>query len=134
MEPTVAMFKDAVDEFADADDDRVQMAIEQAKLFVDPAIWAPQDYLWGVIYLAAHLLATRRASTSSGSGGSSKTALDSELFVSSVSIGDRRVSFQKRASGAASSMDMIAGKLDATSYGNLFVALRRRNIPLIAVI
>lgn len=133
MAVTVEQFRNAIAEFADLDDPQIQSALDQAALWVDPLIWTPRDYEWGTIYLAAHFLSTM-PKLSEQSSDDSESSLDNEFFVQSVSIGDRRITLAKRASSGSSSLDLIQGKLDSTTYGLLFLKLRRRNSALVAII
>lgn len=135
--PTVQQFLNSIDEFSDTDPDRVASAMEQAGLFVDVDIWNETDYPWGVIYLAAHLLATRPGTRGSISIGGQIINLD-EVYVASASFGERRLSFGRRSGGGSATpgggSTSVFGDLGTTAYGIQFNALLRRNVPAIAIV
>lgn len=136
--PSAQQFKNAIAEFQDMDDDRVDSAMEQASLFVDPLIWSVTDYPWGIIFLAAHFLATQPGPPQGSIVVGGQTINMDELYASSVSFGDRRVSFARRSTVKGGALDpstsIMAGGLNTTTYGSRYLTLRRRNVAPIAVI
>lgn len=126
--PTPDMIKAVAREFADVDPAYIALVIEQAMLFVDES-WSEQDYKWAIIYLVAHLLKVSGADEAVTGGA----ADDPTTFVSMIAFGDRRVQFRKATSGQME-VAVASGDYDTTRYGGLFLALRRRNFPAIAIV
>lgn len=125
-------FKDSVPEFARIKDSLLISTLNEATVWVDKPAWDPKDYPWALMYMAAHLLATQRANAP---GGGAVSGLDNELYISSVSFGDRRVSFAKRFSGGGKdALEVLTGELESTRYGQQYLALQRRNFPAVAII
>lgn len=132
--PSVDDFKTKLPQLADEDDANIAASLELASMFVDPLVWTEKDYATGVIYLAAHYLLQQKAlSSTSGSGGSSSGA---ETYVSSVSFSDRKVSYGlvKSSSSGGSSGALSDADLSKTMYGQVYMRLRQRNVPMSVVL
>lgn len=104
---TPSAFKTRFPEFASESDDRVQMFLDDATIFVNERVWGTRCDL-GVAYLAAHLLAINNR----GSGGASGP-------VTSEKVGDLQRSY---AAPTASNLDPTYA---STTYGMEYVRIRK---------
>lgn len=126
-------FRSQFSEFEASTDAEIANAINFANLWVDQTKWSATDYPQAVLLWAAHYLSLwllEKASVQFGGTG------DSSLFVSSVSFGERHVTFGQRNMGQANENSLAPGEqmLMNTMYGQMFLMLRSRNIIPIAVI
>jgi len=108
--PTVEQFQTRFPEFEDTEDEVVTQAITDAARQVGTN-WIEADYQTGILLCAAHLVAIGSAAQDSGG-------------LRSFSIGAISVTF--------ADFDKVA-KLETTSYGQQFIALRSVNVrgPLV---
>ena len=114
----VVAFKSMFPGMAEFDDAILQTALDEAGLFVDET-WAEADVVGGTFYLAAHFLYV--AETTSGTGGQ---------VVSSERIGQISISYAATGtSGASADYPGLSGSV----YGQMFLALMRRNSAGIAI-
>lgn len=118
------------DQVADAD---IANAINTSALWVDKAVWNAADYPQAVLLWAAHYLSLwllEKASVQFGGTG------DSGLYISSISFGERHVTFSQRGNEQASEKMLGPGEqmLMNTIYGQMYITLRQRNIIPIGVI
>lgn len=147
--PTASQFFARFPEFVDQiDDTEFTALLEYAKLWVDPETWAEQDYAPALIYLVAHYarlsllaIATNQANAGAAGGVGGITETPLQTFLSTVTIGDRTVSWRAAPKsavnvGSGGGSDVISADefLRRSYYGQLFLQLRRRNIFPIAVI
>jgi hypothetical protein len=97
--------------------------------------WSTRDFNLARQYWAAHLMVMQQMQ---GSGSTSEIAGVSlaDMYVSSVKIGERTVTFQQRQSLANAEANAGPGEtmLSATMYGQLFLQLRARNIIPVAIV
>lgn len=136
VKPTPADMKAAIPDFANDDNTYLQAYINQACLFVDES-WLENDYQSAIIYLAAHLWALQKEAGVGSGGSSSSDDIDRDLYVKSVQVEDRTVTFGSRAELSKSShggMSVSNANLQQTSYGQLFYMLRKRNVAPIGVL
>lgn len=122
--PTAEQLKERFPEFAGVANARIDAVLAETSSFVDH-MWFETDVVPAKLYLAAHILASEGALVSGGHGDGTKGP------IQSVSVGDSSVSF-----GAAGAGVIAAGQslgLTNTSYGMRFMALRKRNVPAVAV-
>ena len=126
-------FRSQFPEFDEVDDPSISQSLNTSKMWLDPAVWAPLDYDQAYLMWAAHLLSLIQMQTASTElGGTGET----DLFVRSVSIGERRVVFQERRGTTVSEKMAGPGEdlLDQTIYGQMFLQLRGRNIIPVAMV
>ena len=126
-------FKAMFPEFVDVNVTVVQAQITAAQMWVDPAIWNATDYPLGVLYFAAHLLTlmlTQQAANAVGGTGTT------DLFLRSISFGERHVQFGERRQSKVSDSGSGPGEelLSQTIYGSMFLMLRNRNIAAVVVV
>lgn len=96
---------DVAPEFATMDPARIQRFILRAQPYINSKIWGIKtDYAWALF--TAHLLESSENSSSSGGGP-----------VSSEKVGDLQTTYSVPAPQS--------GTLSATSYGDLFIQLRK---------
>lgn len=111
----------------------IAAAIDLADGFLDASKWDPSDFLIARLLLAAHLTAMEQQAiannTIDGTGMS-------DLFVNTVKFGERTVSFAQRQAFSKLGAGMAPGEemLLRTQYGELFLQLRFRNVPAVAII
>lgn len=126
-------FRSQFPELEEASDPDIATALKVAALWVDPALWDEADCAQAKLFWAAHFLSLQQqqlASAQIGGAGASDT------FVRSIGIGERRVMFGERGSLAKGESMMGPGDalLNRTVYGMLYLALRARNVPAVAVV
>lgn len=130
LEPNVFAFRSRFPEFKDAPDADVQGALDVAALWVDSSTWAAGDWPMAQLFWAAHYLSLMQQETSSSQFGGT-----AGLFVRSIGIGERRVMFGERgAGGGKASMAAVDALLSETTYGQLFMMLRNRNVIGVLVV
>jgi hypothetical protein len=137
--PTKETFKARFSEFASLGDDLIDILLSEADLFADQR-WSDADRTVGVLHLAAHaaqqaLLAQAAFGTS---GSHTTTDDDTFLFVKSVRFADREVTFDRRRAAASSSSgggSSMHSPYSDTSYGQMYLRLRSRNIggPIVLI-
>ncbi len=147
--PTPADVKDRFPEFEDVADETIQPFINAAGIWLDTYMWTETDYFWGIIYLTAHYLALYQravyASSTGGTGGTGGGDVGGavETFVNQIKFEDFDVKFgqDKRqttsSSGSTSAPGVATANeaiMEASPYGLLFVQLRDRNVPHMAVL
>ncbi len=121
--------------FDDVEDARVQIYIDDAaNIWTDRNLWAPSDWPLAVLYLAAHNLYVSPDNTSSALTGGA--VIPADLFVNRIHFGERSLGLMQRA-GTANQESMAGpgeGLLATTSYGQMYLQLRARNIiPILTV-
>jgi hypothetical protein len=109
--PTIADFQARFPEFEDAEEELIQLALNDAARAVGTN-WIEADYATGILLLAAHAMQVGGGAYDSGG-------------LRSFSIGAISVTY--------ADFDKVA-KLDTTSYGQQFISLRNRNARGVVVI
>jgi hypothetical protein len=112
----VIALKSMFPSLATADDAALQTALDEAALFVDDT-WAVQDITAANFYLAGHFITAAQATSGGGQ------------LVTSERIGQIAVTY-----AAATAATGAYPSLSTTSFGQMFLALMRRNSPGIAVV
>lgn len=139
--PTFNDFRVQFPELVSISDQRVTIALNLVDTLLEENLWAAKDWPKAFLHYAAHLAvmftlqASKMGATgASGIGGTN----DLTTFLSSVSFGERKISFaERKTSGMTGQNDSdIAGEemLDMTIYGQMYQLLRGRNIMPIVVI
>jgi len=146
LPPTVAEFRAMFPEFSDVDDAHIQVYLDIAMEWVD-TFWYPRDAKVASMYAAAHFLSLHDQASGGeisgeGEAGGGGGVVDPEvgkIWVKSVRFRDRQVSYervgtdsQKQSGGGASGSSEEFW--EATPYGQMYLAYRRRNVAHIAVI
>jgi Protein of unknown function (DUF4054) len=150
--PTVAEFETKFPAIV-ATPEAIQMWLDTAAMMVDNT-WYINDYQPAILFLAAHYLTTALALEAAaalgggaggggGSTGSTDTASAGPVYLSSVSIEGRTVSFRQGGTSSSTRASQAAGAgitsqtdaaLRRSLYGQIFIELRRRNvIPILTV-
>ena len=124
--PTAADLKARFPEFAPVADGLVGAVIGEAAGSVDET-WRGADRSPAILALAAHMLALegepgRTNGTSTGAGVGA---------VQSIKVGDVETQFGSRGAGVVAGAASLG--LTDTTYGQRFIALRRRNFPSVTV-
>jgi Protein of unknown function (DUF4054) len=148
--PDAAAFRARFPEFRDTavvSDEDINMLIQAAALWVTPYAWSEEDYAPAMLLLAAHYLRMSMITqTAVGDGGTvdvGGTTGDVQTYMSSITIGDRTVSWrapprgffsQSQSSGSSDVTASADDFLKRTYYGLLYLQLRRRNVFGVAVI
>lgn len=131
---SVFAFRSRFPEFGtDVNDPDIQQSLVTALLWVDPAIWSSTDYNQALLFWAAHFLTLKQWQLATVQlGGSGET----DIFIRQISFGERRVSFAERRSGQATEKMSGPGEsmLEYTVYGQLYLMLRARNVPAVAIV
>ncbi|QIG73250.1 putative structural protein [Rhizobium phage RHph_N17] len=122
--PTPAEFKTRFPVFASVDDATVQMILDEAVAEVGET-WIEAYRTPGVLYLAAHLLASQGLGYSAGSGGAAVTGA-----IKRRKVGDVETEFAGVAGGGNGDFYGYA----STIYGQQFMRLLRKNFPAVAVV
>lgn len=113
--PTPTDFATAFPEFDEiVDAAAAQAAIDLAAMFVDET-WIEDDYTTAILYLAAHNASVALANAQSA--GLEK--------IEAISIGPLSIKFGKQISSS---------ELLSSNYGGIYLSLRRRSHPAIAVV
>lgn len=113
--PTVDDFAAAFPEFDEiVDADAASAALTLAARFVDET-WIEDDYATAILYLAAHFASVGLANAQSA--GQEK--------IEAISIGPLSIKYGKQ----ISSTDLLS-----SNYGGVYLSLRRRSHPPIAVV
>ena len=149
LPPTVAEFRAVFPEFAEASDAQVQFYLDTAMQWID-VYWYPIDAKLAVLYAAAHYLTLQdRASggellsdDSSGTGGGVTTDPEvGKIWVKSVRFRDRQVTYDRVGAASEKQTGKGGGSTAAseefwgsTPYGQMYLALLRRNVPHVAVV
>jgi len=150
LPPTVAEFRALFPEFAGVSDERIQVNLDIAMMWVD-TFWNPYDAKVAVMYAAAHYLSLHDQAAGGaisggdegGSGGGG--VVDPELgkiWVKSVRFRDRQVTYDRvslsdqksSSSGGGNTSSASSEFWEATKYGEIYLSYVRRNAPHIAVI
>jgi hypothetical protein len=134
VEPNATNLLARYPEFSNIDDPRITVLIGEALREVDDS-WIEADRAPAVLALTAHLLASDPNRTSSGNGSVTVEGVTYETAgaISSVQVGDNKVTFGSgRASGSSSTGS--ADDLASTVYGRRFLQLMRRSHPPIVVV
>lgn len=118
--PNVAAFKTMFPSMADVDDTMVQIALDQAGLYIDDT-WIASDIAEATFYLAGHFLTAAQATSESGG-----------RLVTSERIGQISVTYAAAATVSATSGSYPS--LSTSSYGLMFITLLQRNSPGIAIV
>lgn len=132
------LFRGKFTEFATTNDGDIAAVLNTADMFLDPVAWGTDpasvsDFNLARMYWSAHWLSLVQQqvanATIDGTGMS-------DLFVRQISIGERRVAFQQRKS--FEKIEEAAGPGEAmlsnTIYGQMYLQLRARNFPLVAIV
>lgn len=122
--PTVVEFKVRFPVFTGIADATVQMILDEATVEVGPT-WIEAYRTPGVLYLAAHLLASQGLGYSAGSGGAAVTGA-----IKRRKVGDVETEF----AGAAAGGSGDASNYSSTVYGQQYLRLLRKNFPAVAVV
>lgn len=122
--PTAEQLKARFPEFAGVADERIDLVLAETASFVDHT-WIDADIVPAKLYLAAHILASEGVLLPDGHGDGTKGA------VQSVRVGDTSVAFGASGAGVIAAGQSLG--LTNTSYGMRFLALRKRNVPAVAV-
>lgn len=126
-------FRSQFPEFETVDDPSISNALNTSKLWLDPNVWDAADFQQAYLLWAAHLLSLILMQTASTElGGTGET----DLYVRSISFGERRVVFQERRGAKGEEVSAGPGEslLDQTIYGQMFLMLRSRNIIPVAIV
>lgn len=146
--PTPANVKARFPEFVDVADETIQPFIDAAGIWVDTFMWTETDYYYAIVYLTAHYLALYQraifASSTGGTGGTGGEVIEGDLatFVSEIKFEDFDVKFgqdkrQSTSGGSSGGGGVVTSSeaiMEASPYGLLFVQLRDRNVPHMAVL
>jgi len=144
----IVAFKAAYPEFATDSDATIAAVFNTADVFLESDTWIRQrDFAKAQQLWVAHILTLKNMLGGNlvfgGSSSSSTTTTSgglTDLFVRSIKIGERLVSFDRRqllnTNKASQSTGAGPGEdnLLLTLYGNLFLQLRQRNFPLVVVL
>ncbi|AGC35706.1 virion structural protein [Rhizobium phage RHEph06] len=122
--PTPAEFKIRFPQFASVDDATVQMILDEAVAEVGET-WIEAYRTPGVLYLAAHLLASQGLGYSAGGGGAAVTGA-----VKRRKVGDVETEFAGVAGGSSGDLSGYG----TTVFGQQFLRLQRKNFPAVAVV
>ena len=127
VEPAPADLVARFPTFCDVNTDVVQFALDEAGSFVDDSWISEADFQLGKMLYAAHVL------TCDGHGKGLEAKLASAGDFKTYKSGSLTL---ERASQAAPSgqSDGNAAWLAKTSYGQRFIALRRRSVPAVMVV
>lgn len=130
IEPNIFAFRTRFPEFKDVGEGQIAIFFEFAKTQVDEKIWT-DDYALGILYLTAHHVSKYLVAQANAADGSGAT----DLFVSSISFGERSVAFGKRGESDTRLGALGVGErgLDDSLYGQMFLSLRSRNVMSIAI-
>jgi hypothetical protein len=129
----IIAFKARFSEFAKLSDPPIAAVLNTADVYLDDVMWSPRDFPLARMLWAAHLLTLQQTvaanSTIDGTGMS-------DLFVRSIRFGDRTVTFEQRQSFMSAQAGMEPGEilLSSTTYGQLFLQLRSRNIIPVTIV
>ena len=113
----------------------ISAALDTADISLDVNMWARlTDFNLARQYLAAHWLQLQILYASSASEAGGIGAAD--VFVRQISMGERRIAFQQRQAFTKAETALGPGEqlYDTTIYGQRFLELRWRNLPLVAVV
>lgn len=129
----IFQFKSRFPEFETAADADVSSALDTSALWIDPAVWSINDYAQALALWAAHFLTLKQiqlASVQFGGTGSS------DIYVRSVSFGERRVVFDARSGSSYGEKMLGPGEqlLLQTIYGQMYITLRARNVIPVAIV
>ena len=131
----VFAFRAKFSELSSASDPDVGEALDTAAIWVDPLIWSIRDFPLAVLFWAAHFLTLKMWQLASAQLGAGTGSTD--LFLRSISFGERRILFGERKLGQAAAANMLGpGEelLSQTIYGQLYLSLRSRNVIPIAIV
>lgn len=128
----VFAFRSRFPEFKTVPSDTVTFMLEYAATQLSKDVWTiGNDYELGILYLTAHMVSKWQQTQANASDGSGAT----DLFVQSIHFGERSVSFGRRGDSDSKVGALGLGEkgLDDTLYGQMFLNLRQRNVPSIAI-
>jgi hypothetical protein len=131
---SIYAFRSQFSEFDTVADADIASALDTATLWVDPLIWSATDYPQALLFWAAHFLSLKQMQLASVEFGGTGA---SDIYIRSISFGERHVVFNERKDTASESDKMLGPgeqMLLDTIYGQLFLQLRSRNVFPIAVI
>ena len=148
--PTAAELKARFPEFADVADPQVTIFISAAVNEVEPAQYIEKYYTPAIIYLAAHymwlyqqqLLINANAVSGGGSGGGGEEGAV-QTYLSTMRWEDFQVDFRSSKAnttggGSTSTWSATMGNVSPlygrSVYGQLYVELRKRNLPSVVLI
>lgn len=129
-------FRSQFPEFASIKDADLAAVLNTADIYLDADMWSARDFPLARMYWVAHMLTLSQqqaaiiSTTDGGSGGSF------DLYLHSIRIGERTISFSQRKAFESSATTSGPGEqmLSYTYYGQMFIQLRTRNIIPIAVV
>lgn len=130
---SIYQFKSQFSEFDSVPDADIATSLDISKLWLDPTLWTEQDYQLALLFWAAHYLSLRQQQLAGVEfGGTGAT----DLYIKTVSFGERRVSFGQRQYELAGEKMLGPGEqmLMSTLYGMQFIQLRQRNIIPIVIV
>lgn len=126
VQPTAETFKARFPEYAPVSDALVNLVLAEAIDAVG-STWLERDRAKGQMYLAAHLLAMEgepsRTTTGQGTGTTGA--------VKRRKVGD--VETEYAGAGGSSGASSGASGFLQTQYGRMYLELRRKNFPAVAV-
>jgi hypothetical protein len=120
-------------EFSTLPDAALTSAFNVVDMLLDPTVWPNQiDFANARLLYAAHLATIQQMQLANSANGIGTA----DLYMSSITFGERSVAFGRRLNfgeqkGLAGSGEEM---LSMTSYGQLFLQLRNRNIIPIMVV
>ena len=121
--PTASDLKTRFPKFAAVDDTVINSALTEAARQVDQT-WLEADYALAMMLLACHIMVM------DGHGADTQAQLSSLSGFSRIKSGDLEVSRGDGAGGSSSGGDTT----QATTYGQRFAEIRRRNFPPISIV
>lgn len=136
--PAEADFRYMFPELAEFDGTLVRQAMLAAQSFADEVEWLPQDYPLALLYMAAHIAIQLKQAAEDAAASAASSGVAEGTYVSSVSFGDRTVSFRQMRDwtqqGQQDGASTVMKDLHETFYGQLYVNLRMRNIIPVFVV
>lgn len=126
-------FRSRFPEFDSVGEPIILTFMDMATTQLDKVTWSiGDDYERGILFWTAHMVSKYVQTQANAADGSGAT----DLFVQSIHFGERSVSFGRRTDTSANSKALGEGEpgLDDTMYGQLFLMLRKRNVPSITVV
>lgn len=143
--PTAAELKARFPEFATVADPIVTTFISAAANEIEPSQWIEKYYATAIIYLAAHymwlyqqqLLVQAQSTGGVGGGGAGS---EMQTYLSEMRWEDFQVSFGSSSTNKSGSSSWLQASGGAsplygkTMYGQLYIELRKRNLPTVVLI
>jgi Protein of unknown function (DUF4054) len=133
-------FRAQFSEFSASTDADIAAVINTADVFLDPAGWnSAGDFAAAKMFFAAHMLFLMAAQAAQGQSSVETEGTGfGDLFVRTIRIGERMVSFGQRTLFQNMTSSSEGGPGDAmlqlTYYGQLYEKLRARSFPAVAIV